>query len=87
MTVNSAGGLVGGEDEALGGGVAGGFEDDEFAVAGAAGANVEALVVVLVDEHVVGVRSVERVAPELELALLLFVFDGVEQGACCRRPR
>ena len=37
---------------ALGGGVAGGFHDEEFAVAGAAGAEVEALVVVLVDEHV-----------------------------------
>ena len=67
--------------------MAAGFEDDEFAVAGAAGANVEALVVILIDEDVGGVWRVEGVAIELELALLLFVFDGVEEGACCRRPR
>ncbi len=79
-----AGGLIGGEYEALSGGVAGGFEDDVFAVAGAAGADVEALVVVLIDEYVVGMGSAESVAKELELALLLLVFDGVkERGVVC----
>ena len=73
-----AGGLIGGEDEGLGGGVAGGFEHDVFAIAGAAGADVEALIVVLVDEDVVGMRRVQCVAVKLKLALLLFVFDGVE---------
>ena len=82
-----AGGLVGGEDAALGGGVAAGFEDDEFAVAGAARADVEALVVVLVDEDVGGVGRVEGVAEELELTLLFFVFDGVEERDVVGRPR
>ena len=79
-------GLVGGEDAGLGGGVAGGFHDEEFAVAGAADAEVEALVVVLVDEDVGGVRRAEGVTPELELALLLLVFDGVEEGAIVGGP-
>ena len=66
--------------------MAAGFEDDVLAVAGAARADVEALVVVLVDEHVGGVGRAERVAVELELALLLFVFDGVEEGEVVGRP-
>ena len=45
-------GLVGGQDAGFGGGVAGRLHDQEFAVAGAANAEVEALVVVLVDEYV-----------------------------------
>ena len=36
MTLEFACGVVGGKDQALGGDVTGGFEDDEFAVAGAA---------------------------------------------------
>ena len=59
--------------------MAGRFEDDEFAVAGAADAEVEALVVVLIDEHIFGVLRAEGVPPELELALLLLVFDGVKK--------
>ena len=86
MTMNLASRLIGGEHEALGGGVAGRFEDDEFAVAGAPGADVEALVVVLVDEHVVAMRRVKRVAKELKLALLLFIFDGVEKAGIVSRP-
>src|SRR5579859_4103013 len=68
-----AGGLIGGEHVAFAGGVAGGFEHDVLAVAGAASADVEALIIVLVDEDVLRVRRVKRVAEELELALLLFV--------------
>ena len=81
-----AGGIVGGEDVALAGDVAGGFENDVFAVAGAACAEVEALVVVLIDEHVGGVIGAEDVAVELVLALLFFVFDRVEQGSVIRGP-
>ena len=66
--------------------MAAGFEDDVFAVAGAARADVEALVVVLVDEDVGGVGRAEGVAEELELALLLFVFDGVEEGCIVGGP-
>ncbi len=73
-------GFAGGEKPALGGDVAGGFEDDVLAVAGASGGEIEALVVVLKNQHVGGVGRAEGVAPELELALLLFVFDGVEKG-------
>ena len=73
-----AGGIACVEERGFAGDVAGRLKDDIFAVAGAAGADVEALVVVLVDEHVGGVVRSERVAIELELALLLFVFDGVE---------
>ena len=73
-----AGGLLGGEYEALSRSVAGGFEDDVLSVAGASSANVEALIVVLIDENVVGVRHTELMAEELELALLLLVLDGIE---------
>jgi hypothetical protein len=66
--------------------VAGGFHHQEFAVAGAAYANIETLVVVLVDEFISRVKRDERVAPKLELALLLFVFDGVEEGAVVSGP-
>ncbi len=79
-------GLGGGEDARFGGDVAGRFEHDEFAVAGAARGQVEALVVVLIDEHVGGVRRAEGVAPELVLALLLLVLDGVEEGAVVGGP-
>ncbi len=86
MSLNSPAGSSAGSDVAFGGGVAGGLEDEEFAVAGAAGADVEALVVVLVDEHVVRVGRAARVTPELELALLLFVFDGVEERGVVGGP-
>ena len=46
-------GLIRCEDAGFGGGVAGRLHHQEFAVAGAADAEVEALVVVLVDENVV----------------------------------
>ena len=86
MSVNSLSGSVGGEHPALAGGVAGRFHHDELAVAGAAGADVEALVVVLVDEHVGGVGRSAHVAVELVLALLLLVLDGVEEREIVRRP-
>ena len=79
-------GLVGGEDAGFGGGVAGRFQNEEFAIAGAADAEVEALVVVLVDECVGRVLRAEGVPPELELALLLLVFDGVEKGGIFGGP-
>ncbi len=56
-------GIVGGEHAGFAGDVAGRFKDDEFAVAGAACAQVEALVVVLVDQNVFSVRSAALVAP------------------------
>ncbi len=45
-------GLVSGQDAGFGGGVAGRLHDQEFAVAGAANAEIEALIVVLVDEYI-----------------------------------
>lgn len=72
-------GIVGGEDPGFGCDVTCRFEDKKFSVASAAGANVEALVVVLVDEFVVRVKGAAGVAPELELALLFLVFNGVEE--------
>ena len=78
--------LVGWKDAALGGGVAAGFEDDEFPVASTACADVEALIVVLLDENIGGVRRLKGVAIKLKLALLLFVFDGVEERAVVGCP-
>ena len=72
-------GIVGGEDPGFGCDVTCGFEDEKFAVASAAGANVEALVVVLVDEFVLRVGGAAGVTPELELALLFLVLNGVEE--------
>ena len=73
-------GFGGRQHPGFGGGVAGRFQHQELAVAGAACAQVEALVVVLVDQLVLGVGRAEGVAPKLVLALLLFVLDGVEEG-------
>ena len=81
-----AGGLIGGKDKALGSGVAAGFEDHEFAVAGAACADVKAFVVVLIDEDIFAVGRVERVAKKLELALLFLVFDGIEKCGVVGSP-
>ena len=66
--------------------MAGRFDDQKFAVAGAACAEVEALIVVLADHDVGGVRRAEGVAQQLVLALLLLVFDGVEEGAVVGGP-
>src|SRR5579862_7840064 len=79
-------GAIGGEHARLGGDVAGRFENDEFAIAGAADADVEALIVVLVKERVVAVRGAKVVAKELELALLLLVFNGVEETCIVGGP-
>ncbi len=73
------GGLGCGQEVGLAGGVAADFEQDEFLVAGLAGAEVEALVGLFEDERVCRLRLAEGVAIELVLALGLFVFDGVEE--------
>ena len=87
MILNCACRLVcGGQHLAFSRGVAGGFQDDEFAVAGAAGAEVEALVVVLVDQHVAGSGRAACVTPELVLALLLLVFDGSRRACVVGGP-
>jgi hypothetical protein len=74
-------GLVGGQHPRFGRGVAGRFQYQEFAVAGAAGAQIEALVVVLADDDIGGVRRAQGMAQQLVLALLHLVFNGVEEGA------
>ena len=51
-----------------------------------ASAQVEALVVVLIDQHVAGVRRAKRVPPKLVLALLLLVLDGVKKRAIVGGP-
>ncbi len=71
--------LVGRAVETLAGRVAGRLHDDVFAVAGAACPDVEAFVGLLEDQGVGRVGSAAHVPVELELALLLFVFHGVEE--------
>src|SRR6185437_691850 len=67
------------KDARLRGGVAARFQNDVGAVARAARPNVDALVAILVDEDVSRIGSAAHVPPELELALLLIVLNGVEQ--------
>ena len=68
------------------GGVAAGFDEDVLAVAGAAYADVEALVGFFIDECVVGGRVAQGVAENLVLAFRLLVFDGVEEHRSVRCP-
>ena len=79
-------GLGGGQHPRLAGGVAGRLHHHVLAVAGAARAHIEALVVVLVDQHVGGIGRAAHVAVELVLALLLLVLDGVEESEIVGRP-
>jgi len=60
-------------------GVARRFHDQEAAVAGAPGAKVEALIVILIDQHIRGMRCSARMPPKLILALLFFILHGVEE--------
>ena len=62
------------------------FKDEVLTIARAANAHIEALVVVLVDEHVGAVFCAEYVAIQLELALLFLVLDGIEQRPIVGRP-
>ena len=76
-----AGGIGGGEEAILVGGVAAGFDHEVLAVAGAADAEVEALVFFVEDEGVFGGGRAEGVAEDAVLALGDFVLGGVEEGA------
>ncbi len=81
-----ASGCVGAEKTLLGGGVACAFEDQVLAVASAACSYIEALVGFFVEERVFGVWRPKRVPVEAVMALLDFVFDGVEEGAIVGGP-
>jgi hypothetical protein len=78
--------IVGCENARFAGDVAGGFEHKEFAVARAPDAKIEPLIVVLIHEHVGGELGVTRMTPDLELALLLFIFHGVKESGVVRCP-
>ncbi len=73
--------MVGGEEAVLVGGVGAGFDHEVLAVAGAADAEVEALVLFVEDEGVLLGGGAEGVAEEVVLALGGLVFGGVEEGA------
>jgi len=66
--------------------MAGGLHHNELAVARAPRAQIEALIVFLIDQHVVRVRRAADVPEELKLPLLFLVLDGVKERAAVRRP-
>ena len=66
--------------------MAGRFKHDEFAVARAARAQIEAFIVFLNNQHICCVRRAERVPPKLVLALLLLVLDGVKESPIVGGP-
>src|SRR5450631_3114559 len=67
-------------------GVTGCSKDEIFAVASAPGADVETLICLLVDEHILCVWSAHNVAVELVLALLFLVFNGIKESAIVAGP-
>ncbi len=81
-----AGGIGGGEEAVLVGGVAGGFDHQVLAVAGAADADVEALIGLVEDDCVFAGGSADGVAEDMVLALGDLVLSGVEEGAGIGRP-
>ena len=78
-------GFDGGQKAALVGGVRAGFDQQVFAVAGTAAAQVEAFVGFVEDENI-GAGRAYRVAEEFVVALGLFVFGGEKKGARIGRP-
>ena len=81
MMRNSPVGSAAARKRILVGGVAGGFDHEVLAVAGAADADVEALVFFVEDEGVFGGGRAEGVAEDVVLALGGLVLGGVEEGA------
>ena len=73
-------GRLGREEPALGRGVAAGLHQKILAVAGLADAEVEALVLLFVDDDILAGGRAQRVAEEMVVALGDLILGGVEEG-------
>ena len=79
-------GLGGREHTRFSGDMAGRLQHNEFAITRAPRAQIEALIILLKNQHIGSVRRAERVPPKLVLALLLRVLDGIKQGPIVGGP-